>query len=62
MQIIKIIICQECFEKIQPMIDFCPNCRNAVKLDFKQADRSTLIFFSGVLFGAMIILSLLIIS
>ncbi len=58
MQIIKIIICQTCFDKIQPMIDSCPHCQNVEKLDSEQAGKSAWIFLAGVLFGTMIILNI----
>ncbi len=60
MQIIKIIICQTCFDKIQPMIDSCPHCQHSEKLDSEQANKSTLIFIAGVFFGAMIVLNIFI--
>ena len=58
MQIIKIIICQQCFEKIQPMIDSCSHCQSLEKLDSEQFGKRALIFMAGFLFGVMIVLYL----
>ncbi len=58
MQIIKIIICHTCFEKIQPIIDKCIHCQNLEKLDSEQAFKSAGIFIAGCLSGVIMILYL----
>jgi len=58
MLITKIIICHTCFEKIQPITDQCPYCKNLEKLDSDLADKGSLIFIAGVLFGVMIVLNI----
>ena len=44
MPITKIIICQTCFEKIQPITDKCSYCKNLEILDSDLSDKGVLYF------------------